>query len=119
MENMMHADYVCRVAGAVFNLLCCDDYGRVDSISRRFNISRSTLYRKKDLFLKLFGRAGRPRRTAPSVPDFKKRFEESERKVGELSREIEKHKQARTAEIAKLTFLLIAVTVIAYQRSTN
>jgi len=29
--------------------------------------------------------------------------------VGELNREIEKHKQARTAEIAKLSFLLIAV----------
>lgn len=109
MEKTMHADYVCRVAGAVFNLLCCDDYGRVDFVSRRFNISRSTLYRKKDLFLELFGSAGRPGRTASSVGDFKKRFEVSERKVGELNREIEKHKQARTAEIAKLTFLLIAV----------
>ena len=59
--------------------------------------------------LKFFSGAGRPGRTAPSVGDFKKRFEESQRKVGELNREIEQLKQARTAEIAKLTFLLIAV----------
>lgn len=109
MENTTHMDYACRVAGAVFNLLCCDDYGRADSISRRFNISRSTLYRKKNLFLGLFSGAGRPEKTAPSVADFKKRLEESQRKVEELNREIEKHKQARAAEIAKVTFLLIAV----------
>ena len=86
MENTLHADYVCRVAGAVFNLLCCDDYGRVDFVSRRFNMSRSTLYRKKNLFLELFSSAWRPGRTAPPVGEFETVLEESERKGGELNR---------------------------------
>ena len=105
----MDADYTCNVAGAMYNLLLCDDYGRIKFLTRHFSISRSTLYRKKAAFEELFKDPGRPSPGGVQVEPFlEEQLEEAKRTIASLTQDVELGQARRSVEISKIRFLLIA-----------
>ena len=111
----MNTCYARNVTGAVFNLMCSDKYGRNDFLCRRFNISRSTLFRKSEEIKRVvMGSTGRPSET-----DEQKRIKELElqnknlermnqslaAKVDKLSQKVKSFESG----LKKLSFLLIAI----------
>ncbi len=105
----MYADYTCNVAGAMYNLLLCDDYGRIKFLTRHFGISRSTLYRKKTAFEELFKDPGRPSLGEVQLaPSLEEQLEEATRTIALLGQEVELGQERRSVEISRIRFLLIA-----------
>lgn len=108
----MTEGYACNVAGAVFNCLYSNDYGRAEFICRYFNISRSTLYRKVTSFKDILcNAAGRPPKDEAQVTiqrlerECKILQSEKDELIQTLKEERTQYKQ----NIRKLTFMLIAI----------
>ena len=108
----MIESYACNVAGAVFNWLYSNDYGRGEFICRYFKISRSTLYRKVISFRNaLCTQVGHPPKDEIQIA-----IRQLERKCSLLKSEnedlrgtLEKERKQYEQNIRKLTFMLIAI----------
>ncbi len=108
----MIENYACNVAGAVFNWLYSNDYGRGKFICEYFRISRSTLYRKVISFRHaLCTKVGHPPKDEIQIAirqlERKCSLLKSENK--ELMRTLEKERKLHKQNIRKLTFMLIAI----------
>ena len=111
-EEAMTEDYACNVAGAVFNCLYSNDYGRAEFICRHFNISRSTLYRKVTSFKDILCNAA----DRPPKDEVQVTIQRLERKCkilqsenDELIRTLKEERTQYKQNIRKLTFMLIAI----------
>ncbi len=105
-------DYARNVAGAIYNLLVCNNYGRVTFASERFNISRSTLYRKKAEFNKYLCKSpGHPFKEDLEIEndELKEKICKLEIENRDLRQKNEEDKLRYENGIKKLLFLLIGV----------
>ncbi len=108
----MSESYACNVAGAVFNWLCSNDYGRGEFICRYFRISRSTLYRKVTSFRHaLCNTPGHPPKdeTQTSIRQLKKKCSILKSENDDLVRALKEQHKRYEQNIRKLTFMLIAI----------
>jgi hypothetical protein len=108
----MSQSYACNVAGAVFNWLRSNDYGRGEFICRYFRISRSTLHRKVISFRHaLCNTPGHPPKdeTQTSIRQLERKCSLLESENKDLIRALEEEGKRYEQNIKKLTFMLIAI----------
>lgn len=107
----MNDTYDCRIAGCLFNLLQCDDYGRKEFLCRQFEISRSSLYRYLATFKELFSAPGRPKIDEKElmIKSLRNELEAVQRRNERLEEELAEARAKHELSIRRLTFLLIAV----------
>ena len=108
----MIQSYACNVAGAVFNCLYSNDYGRNGFLCRYFNISRSTLYRKvasfKDILCKNSGRPPKDE-TCVLLEQLERKCEILQSKNDNLKRTLKEERTRHEQNMRRLIFMLIAI----------
>ena len=108
----MIQSYACNVAGAVFNCLYSNDYGRNGFLCRYFNISRSTLYRKvasfKDILCKNSGRPPKDE-TCVLLEQLERKCEILQSKNDDLKRTLKEERTRHEQNMRRLIFMLIAI----------
>ena len=108
----MSQSYACNVAGAVFNCLYSNDYGRKGFLCRYFNISRSTLYRKLTSFKEIFcNPSGRPPEDEirVSIQQLERKCEILQSKNDDLNRALREERTQYEQNSRRLIFMLIAI----------
>ena len=108
----MTESYACNVAGAVFNRLYSNDYGRGEFICRYFRISRSTLYRKVISFRQaLCNTPGHPPKdeAQTSIRQLARKCSLLQSEKEDLMRALKEERKLYEQNIKKLTFMLIGI----------
>jgi len=110
----MTQSYACNVAGAVFNCLYSNDYGRREFLCRHFKISRSTLYGKVTSFKDILCHAsGRPPKDEirVTIEQLERDCEILQSKNDDLNRTLREERTQHEQNIRRLIFMLIAIGI--------